>query len=229
MANFRTHILAGGGVGIGGVMSGSALELFDRPEMAILLFFVVLLTSILPDIDSDSGIPFHIIFGSFSSFLAVQTFLFFEESAFYERIFLSFFGGFLMWFVGGFLFKRFTKHRGMAHSLPATVLCGLGIFFGASFFSFSDTESFLLAIFGMMGYLTHLILDEVYSLVDFRGKHFSPKRSLGSSLKLFSLSRKKNLIMYGLIIFLLMGNILRFQELSKGIWEQLIEKIAMQG
>lgn len=224
MANFRTHILVGGGVGMLGVITCSTLELLDKPEMLFLLFFVIVLASMLPDIDSDSGIPFHIIFGSFSFFVALQIFTFLEESVFYERALLALLGGFSMWFFGGFLFKRFTRHRGMAHSIPAVILCGLGVFFFASSFSFSDRESFLLAIFGMVGYLTHLILDEVYALVDFRGRYFSPKRSLGSALKFFSLSRRKNVIMYGLIIFLLMGNIFRFQELSQTLWDQFLEK-----
>ncbi|NCU41671.1 MAG: hypothetical protein EOM19_03015 [Candidatus Moranbacteria bacterium] len=220
IANFRTHILVGGGLGMLGAISCSTLELLDKPEMLALLFFVIVLASTLPDIDSDSGIPFHIIFGSFSFFIVLQIFVFLEENVFYERIILALIGGFFMWVFGGSLFKRFTRHRGMAHSIPAVMLCGLGIFFVASSFSFSDKESFLLAIFGMIGYLSHLILDEAYALVDFRGNHFSPKRSLGSALKLFSLSKRKNFIMYGLIIFLLMGNIFRFQELSQTLWDQ---------
>jgi hypothetical protein len=51
----------------------------------------------------------------------------------------------------------------------------------------------------MIGFLSHLVLDEVYS-VDFRGMKFSLNKFAGSALKFFSPSILANFVTYALLL-----------------------------
>ena len=57
-----------------------------------------------------------------------------------------------------------------------------------------------------IGYLSHLILDEMNSLVNLEGVPFIPKKSLGSALKLFSSQWEITLIVYIAVIILFVKN-----------------------
>jgi membrane-bound metal-dependent hydrolase YbcI (DUF457 family) len=118
----------------------------------------------------------------------------------------------------GALFKRFTRHRGMAHSLPAALLGALITFFLATHYSFSDMDSFILAVAMFFGYTGHLILDELYAAVNFHGTPFVPNKALGSALKIVSGSKVINLAVYGSILFLVAGNTGRFVNLALKFW-----------
>jgi hypothetical protein len=80
------------------------------------------------------------------------------------------------------LFHRFTVHRGIWHSLAAGIVCAFAtaiIFYYA--LGRPDGVAWLAGGFLLVGYITHLILDEIYS-VDVMGVHI--KRSFGSAMKL---------------------------------------------
>lgn len=224
MASFRTHASSGVSLGFLIVMGILFFSISDNFGLLVAVFLVATLGSVLPDIDSDSGIPFHITFGSLS-FIS-GTFVFAEL---FRREFPMWWEGLAwsvgtmgaVWVVGGYFFKRFTKHRGMAHSIPAAILFGLLVFFFGSRFSFGDADAFLLAVSGILGYIIHLILDEMYAAVNFSGKVFTPKRSLGSALKLFSHSRKITVALYGLLLFLFAGNVNRFYDLAITFWRKV--------
>ena len=104
------------------------------------VFVAAVLGSILPDMDSDSGVPFHVSFGSFATVAAALVFTsLYQETHVWERLLVWTIGTFaFIYIVVGYFFKRFTRHRGMAHSLPAALLAGLVTFFLAVHFSFSD-------------------------------------------------------------------------------------------
>lgn len=220
MANFRTHASFGAAFGL--VFAGAlvALALFRDAGVLVSVFLIFLIGAILPDIDSDSGVPFHVTFGTLSlvSGIALCIELARHGLVWWENLAWSTGLAVFVWIAIGYLFKRFTRHRGMAHSLPAALLFGLGVFSFASRFSFSDMQSFLLALAAFFGYLLHLILDEMNSVVDFEGKSFTPKKSLGSAIKLFSHSRAINISIYGAIGFLLAGNVSRLHDLAMEVW-----------
>ncbi len=222
MASFRAHISLGIASGILGMIGLISAAITDAPGFLMIVFVAATLGSLLPDMDSDSGIPFHIAFGSLSLVSAALT----ASSAYTEnphnliRVALWAAGTFaLVYVVGGFFFKRLTRHRGMAHSLPAAVLAGLTTFFLASHFSFTDTDAFLLMVAMMVGYVGHLILDELYAAVNFHGTPFIPNKALGSALKLSSDNTLINLATYGLILFFLAGNVWRFVNLAEDFWQ----------
>jgi membrane-bound metal-dependent hydrolase YbcI (DUF457 family) len=79
------------------------------------------------------------------------------------------------------LFKRFTVHRGVFHSLLAAVffcfLCATVLY---DAFALSSVLSWLSGVFILFGYTVHLLLDELYS-VDMMGVRL--KKSFGTALK----------------------------------------------
>ena len=96
-----------------------------------------------------------------------------------------------------YIFKKTTKHRGMIHSIPAGLLFWfLTSLIAYKYFSLNLTKSYFLGMFVFIGYITHLILDEIYS-VDITGKKI--KKSFGSALKICSKDKAVNLLIYSLL------------------------------
>jgi hypothetical protein len=91
------------------------------------------------------------------------------------------------------LLAKFTVHRGMYHSLPAMLIAGLAIYL--AYGSPDRTLRGLLAVGVMLGFLSHLVLDELYS-VDFNGLRVQLKSSAGSAVKLFSTSFAATMFCY---------------------------------
>ena len=73
----------------------------------------------------------------------------------------------------------------MYHSIPAMLIAGLVVYL--AYHSPDRDLRFLMAGGVMIGFASHLILDEIYS-VDFRGAKIVLKSSAGSAVK-FSSSR----------------------------------------
>ena len=92
------------------------------------------------------------------------------------------------------LFKHLTVHRGMFHSVPAMLIAGLSVFL------LDNGSAPMVRLFltggAMVGFLSHLVLDELCS-VDFMGMHL--KKSAGSALKLASKSWPATLTCYALL------------------------------
>ena len=92
--------------------------------------------------------------------------------------------------LAGAVFKRFTVHRGIWHSLLAAGLCGLVT--TALSYRLLAQEAGLAWAQGLallLGCIIHLLLDELYS-VDLVGARI--KRSFGSALKLCDLREPGN-------------------------------------
>lgn len=177
MADFKTHISFGIALGILGTIGIVSVSLSSGPGLLLAAFVAATLGSVFPDIDSDSGVPYHVTFGSLA--LVAGTLVFAEYSRYGGvdwRSFLYYAGGtaLFVWVIVGTVFKHFTKHRGMAHSIPASILTGLGAFMLCSRFAFDDVDAFLVGSAASVGYLAHLVLDEVYAATNFNGLIFSP-------------------------------------------------------
>ena len=207
MANFRTHIGFGVFVGIGSIIFGLISSLLLSTEAMIWIFLAVLIGSFLPDMDMDEGVPFQIFFGLFGAGMGGLVFLNLYQGG--ERDFLALslvpvaiFA--LVRFGVGYVFKRFTVHRGMFHSIPAVVLFGLLTIWILDWLSILEDQKLFLGIAVSVGYLGHLVLDEIYSSVNLHGYSIFPKKSLGSALKFRSSSNKASLLFYALIFALWM-------------------------
>ncbi|QQS61098.1 MAG: metal-dependent hydrolase [Candidatus Moraniibacteriota bacterium] len=225
MASFKTHITFGISLGVLGSVFMVVLALGENIDFLLALFILALLGSILPDIDSDSGIPFHLTFGSLSIISGVFVFFLLFERNSEDTLIKSIFGSVLVmlcvWgMIGGF-FKKLTKHRGMVHSIPAALLFFLITFILTSKYFFENNEAFLLGLILGLGYVSHLILDEINSLVDFQGRRLIPKQSLGSSLKFFSSSKLINFLVYASIFLLFFPHKEDFKDLAMNILSKI--------
>ncbi len=210
MASFQTHITFGIALGMVGAMGFVALALApDQWILPVLIGLAVIIGAILPDMDSDTGIPFHVTFGSLaliSGGLALAYALKNFPNDVRYLVGLPFGVLFSIWVILGSIFKKFTIHRGMAHSIPAALLAAFITYSFATRVGFSLQDAFYLGSSMGLGYLLHLILDELNSLTNFQGRPFIPNKALGSALKFTSASTLMNFSVYGSLIFLLLAN-----------------------
>src|SRR5215475_4782920 len=195
MADFRTHLAVAstvsGVLAIGTMVAGVAM-----PKEVVLFFCAGTMGGVLPDIDSDHTIPVQILFSVLAVGLAFMSV--FSRADTYSVVELS-----LLWiavylFVRHVLYKifaKFTVHRGIFHSQLAALFF---LLFNAAIayhlFGLSAVSSWLLGCFVALGYMIHLVLDEIYS-VDITGARI--KKSFGTALKLASFEELKTSLALG--------------------------------
>ena len=223
MANFRTHIVGGAVLGTAVGATAFAFGLVSsRPLLSLGLAGVVAAGSVAPDIDSDTSVPFHVTFGILSLAAGAATLVHVLElfpGDWLRLILWPTVVAVFFWTVVGWVFKKFTRHRGMVHSIPSALLSGLLLFLLAGRLGAAEWSSFLLALSFFLGYLLHLILDELYAAVNFNGLKFEPKRSFGSALKFYSGSRRACLAVYTALAVI----ILTQQERLAGLVQHLLD------
>lgn len=210
MANFKTHIWWGAILGIGILIAGLLLSIISSAEVMIWIFGAVLVGSFLPDLDIDEGVPFQILFGLFAAGLAGAVFFNFYQNGTRDLkllIGLPILAFVIVRFAIGYIFERFTHHRGMFHSIPAAALAGVGACWILNFFEIQQQLCILAGFAIAVGYLGHLVLDEIYSTVNFHGLVFRPKKSLGSALKFTSSSRIATVAVYLALAVVLFSNL----------------------
>ncbi|MBK1640447.1 metal-dependent hydrolase [Chromatium okenii] len=194
MANFQTHL------NLGIVVSASAALMLHTAAVIdashTLSFFVLgVVGSLLPDIDSKTSKPAAILFNLIGAGLAfAMTMPFFKQlpplqlSLIWGGVYLIVRHGFLE------IFSRITVHRGIWHSLLAVIVISLAMT-NVAFWLWQESAAiaWLAGAMTGIGYLTHLVLDELYS-VDLLNRRI--KRSFGTALKPFSYTdRWSNLLM----------------------------------
>ena len=116
---------------------------------------------------------------------------------------LAMFGGAIIFLLIRFglspLIKTLTVHRGMIHSIPMAILCGELVFFVVTG---TVAERLVKAAALTIGFLSHLILDEVYS-IDSSGTSLRLKRSFGTALKWSNPKRPGSVTVIYSLVFLL--------------------------
>jgi membrane-bound metal-dependent hydrolase YbcI (DUF457 family) len=183
MAGFKTHITVSSLLGAG--YAGAAYVHYGVPLPTCLLAGGLCgVSGMLPDLDSDSGAPLResmAFAAAVVPMLLIHRFQAFGLS--HESMILAGAAAYLLLRFGlTELLKRFTVHRGMFHSLPAAAIAGeLG-------FLIASGEDVRLRLFKagavVIGYVSHLLLDELYSLEWYHGR-LRLKHSFGTALKLF--------------------------------------------
>lgn len=184
MAGFRMHITVSGALGF--VYGGLAVEPGGfATEPAVLAAALTTVGGMLPDLDSDSGVPVREMFGLAAVVVpltAVPRLVYMGVS--HEGILATLLFGYVIIRYGvSRMFKHFTVHRGMYHSLPGMLIAGLVVYL--EYHSPDRAVRVLLAIGVMLGFLSHLVLDEIYS-VDIQGLKLKLKSSAGSAVKFVS-------------------------------------------
>lgn len=194
MADFKTHISTSTALGI--VYGAAAHYGFGAPAgHCVIATGLCSIAGMLPDLDSNSGVPQREML-SFVSVLAPMLMMpRFSALGFTPEHMVLIAG---VMYVGirfgvGNIFRRYTKHRGMWHSIPAAMIAGMVTFLVCLS---GDTGIRLLKSWAVvLGFLSHLILDEVYS-VDLAGRQIRVKKSFGTALKMFGNSYLLNLMTY---------------------------------
>lgn len=183
MANFRTHLSVAVAGGTLLAVSGWQAALWTATD-AVPLAALTAFGGILPDIDSDHSRSIRLIF-TLLAMLAVVAGALLLESRLSPGALLVACGGLYVGVRYAFaaLFKRFTVHRGIWHSLLAMVLCGLATAaLSYQVLAQSAWMAWAQGVALVVGAIIHLLLDELYS-VDLVGSRL--KRSFGTAFKLF--------------------------------------------
>src|SRR5262249_15718228 len=142
---------------------------------------------VLPDLDSDSGVPVRELFGLGAvlvPFLMLRRLINLQLT--FEELVVVMAGIYLFVRYGlSEIFKRIAVHRRIFPRIPAIAIAGLAVFL---LYHSPDTQMRIyLALGTMIGFLSHLVLDELCS-VDFSGVAIHVNQFGGSALKLYSQS-----------------------------------------
>ncbi len=188
MANFNTHL------GVAAVGSGMLATLclqvgFVDAKDALLLASVGVLGGILPDIDLHYSHPSRILFSLLGIVMAFLWVFSAENQLSVIELWGAGLGVYLfVRFPIWALFQKFTVHRGSIHSISVALLfCFATTALSFHFFGKQPFIAWLVGLFIFLGFILHLILDEIYS-VDFMGHRL--KRSFGTALKLFDFKER---------------------------------------
>lgn len=193
MADFRTHMLTstafGIAYGVGGYQMGLPIP------TCLVAGGLCSVSGMLPDLDSDSGRPLReatTLAAAVVPMLMVERFQ--RLGWGHETMVLA--AG-VLYLVIRFglteIFRRFTVHRGMWHSIPAAIVVGMIAFLVMASEDISVRMFKTIAV--VLGFMSHLVLDEIWS-VDFRRGQYRFKSSFGTALKLWSNDRWANISTY---------------------------------
>ena len=179
LGNFQQHITCSTATGI--AIGGIAYSFGFDPHSCLVVAGLCSFAGMLPDIDSDTSKSFQeciYLAAGIGCILTVSRLRYHDVDADFAM-----FGGammllFIRFGVGSWI-KKITVHRGMIHSIPMAILAGQ-----LTFFAVTGTieERLLKAAALTIGFLSHLVLDEIYS-IDSTGAKLRLKRSFGTALK----------------------------------------------
>ena len=185
MAGFKAHITVSSVLGAG--YGWAACHYYGVPWPAGMLAAGLCgVAGMLPDLDSDSGTPLRESVAFAAAVIPIMLLPRFQHMRMpHETMILA--GGavylFIRFGLAGLL-RRCTAHRGMFHSLPAAAVSG-----EIAFLLCTGEDVRLRAYKAggvVLGYLSHLVLDELWSIQWMRG--LRPKHSFGSALKFYGRS-----------------------------------------
>lgn len=202
MANFRTH-LTGGALIAGAAAFASYGEGLTNTAETQVLFVLGTASSLLPDIDADDSKPVR---GLFSLVGIVVGFLVAFRLAgrvgLFEQVMIWIGVALVVAFPVRWAFARLTIHRGIWHSLLMAVVISLAATVVAeALLGLSASLAWLAGGFVLLGYLSHLTMDEIAS-VDLLDRRV--KRSFGTALKPLSLRAWPwSLVLIGLAVVLI--------------------------
>ncbi len=205
MAKFTTHIVVSAGVS--GFVATSLLAAdAATPQQTAWYFSAGIIGGLLPDIDYKDSLLLKIIFAFCGVALAtwIVYFWFIFIWSFFEQFFV-WMAVFLVVYYGLYnVFTEMTDHRGMFHSVPASFFFGaLTVYVLFWVFHYSPFFSWAVGFMVWLGYLIHLILDEIFK-VNLEGEEIKDHK-FGTALKFYSAEGN-----IWLTVFLYLATILMF-------------------
>ena len=210
MAAFRTHFSTGVVTGYLAAAISVVAPLQVTPTTPFYVFCGTCIGSILPDLDSDNSTPFSIAFGVLSILAGSLAFAFCvqqrEMTAWRSWLWIPPLVALVVRHGVAKVFQKLTSHRGIFHSLPMMVIV-TGI--AASVLEplhLDPVDALMVSLSVGLGFLSHLVLDEIYSGVSFEGLVLGPKKSFGTALTLTSPSIVVTLLTYLVLAAVLLWN-----------------------
>lgn len=201
MASFREHISVSSMLGIGfGVVSGTALGY--SPAEAAVAGVLTGIGGMLPDLDSPTARPGQEIFSLTAAIVPLvmvgHVLKWSQLPATTEVMILLMIGMYVTIRYGlATLVTKVSVHRGMFHSLPAMMIAAEIIYL-----VYPNPAPFVKLLMGggvALGFLSHLMLDEVYS-IGWSGPIPKLKKSFGTALKWGSANLGPTIFTWGLLL-----------------------------
>lgn len=190
MADFKTHLI--GAAAVSGLAATALVMTGQFPHPAVIGYFALgVIGGLLPDIDSPHSIPVRLAIMTLAVIAGFLVVFSFGQRYSLVELLLLWGGCFaLIRYVLFGLLDHYSVHRGLIHSIPMGIFCGLiTTLITYQVFSGSPIHAWLCGSFLSMGFMVHLLLDEFYS-VNLFGKKLL-KKSFGSA---FSLGSRKQLL-----------------------------------
>ena len=197
MADFKAHTSLGA---LWGVVWGIIALLTGLCSFmgSIVVLFLATVGSAIPDIDSPTGRPRELVLSFLGVMLPVVVFLNFAKDIATENILIAvIITFFLTRYLLEHILSLWSVHRGLWHSIPVGILCA-----EIAYLLFWDADiksRFVYTTAVLGGFLSHLILDEMYSV---KILEVSAKSSFGTALKFKSRSKTQSTLLYVIIFSL---------------------------
>lgn len=199
MAAYREHLTTSCVLGIGVAAGAMALEF--TPVQGVLAGTITGIGGILPDLDSESGKPVREIFGvtaALAPLVMIRRLLEWGGNT-DGAILLAVMLYVSVRYGGAMLLGVLAVHRGMFHSVPAMLIAGELTFLGYK--SDQINMKLLMSAGIMIGFFSHLLLDELYA-VEWHGLRVKLNKFAGSAVKFVGKSWPGNIFAYGLLFML---------------------------
>ena len=200
MGNYRQHVTFAWMLGVG-YSVGAFLLLGVHWFYGTVTTLLSTLSGLLPDLDSESGVEMRGFTGILGVLAALATWEAvgrIEPAPIFEIHLWSVVIAYVSVRHGlRRLMSHLSVHRGMSHSLPTCAVWGLLTYL--YYPSHYHGLRVLMAVAVMVGFFSHLLLDEICS-VDLRGARVN--KAFGTAMKLWSRSAWTTLGMYAFLSYL---------------------------
>lgn len=197
MANFEMHISTS--CAVGAVLGGIGYAVGMPTATCVVAGTLCGIAGMLPDLDHDGGVPLR----ETLSFMAAAVACLMQErwrhlGLTLESLAMAGLLTYVMIRFGlGGLLRRLTVHRGMFHSLPAALIAGLLTFLVCHS---SDMNGRLFKSGAVvLGFLVHLILDEIYSF-EYKNGLVRIKNSFGTAMKIYGDDPIANIVTFAQLV-----------------------------
>lgn len=183
MAGYREHISVSGLLGIAYAFAAIFLFSYSAVQAAIAAV-LTWIAGMLPDLDSESGRPVRELFGITAALAPVFVLQNVNAMGVSDdrAMLFSLLAYGAVKYGGAFVLAKLTVHRGMFHSIPALLIASELTFL--CYHSYDMRVRVLMAVGVGIGFLSHLVLDEMYS-VQWDGTRIRLKNSAGTAMKFF--------------------------------------------
>jgi hypothetical protein len=203
MAGFNKHLTAAAAVsGLAAAVLCISTTVSHRSVIDYFAFGVI--GGLLPDVDSPTSVSVRITFAALPVLVGfLVLFIVGRICSLLELVVLWIVCSILIRYILSHLLARFTIHRGLMHTVPSGVCFGM-ITTTVSYHLFSDNivYSWLCGTFITLGFIVHLLLDELHS-IDLLGRRKLLKSSFGTAFSFGKLNNPIGTAVLYLSIFFL--------------------------